>query len=75
MLGDVAFFFRLRHLYTAVVADTSSTLFMLTRDDYEQLCASYVDDAEKAMEAMISAVEGNGKAGKSQSSRGESTCA
>lgn len=72
VLGDIAFFFRLRHLYTAVVADTSSTLFTLARDDYEQLCASYVDDADKAMEAMISVVDDSGKAGKSQGSHGES---
>jgi hypothetical protein len=72
VLGDVAFFFRLRHLHTAVVADSSSTLFTLAHDDYEQLCATYVDDAAKAMEAMISVVDDSGKAGKSQGSHGES---
>jgi hypothetical protein len=69
-LAEVSFFFHLRHLYTAVLSDESGTLLVLTYEDYQQLCATYVDDASKAIDVVIGMVQDGGKAGKSQGSRG-----
>ena len=66
-LGEISFFFRLRHLYTAVVGPSTTTLFKLAYDDYKELAASYVDDAERVIEQMISQVEGGAQDGKSAS--------
>ena len=66
-LGEISFFFRLRHLYTTVVGPSTTTLFKLAYDDYKELAASYVDDAEHVIEQMISQVEGGAQDGKSAS--------
>lgn len=71
-LAEVSFFFRLRHLNTCVVSDGSATLLVLSHDDYQQLCATYVEDASKAIDVIITLVQDGGKAGKSQGSRGSS---
>jgi hypothetical protein len=68
LLGEASFFFRLRHINTAVVAEGSAMLFMLTYDDYQQLSSAYVDDAAAVMDTIINLVNDSGKAGKSQGS-------
>jgi hypothetical protein len=68
LLGEAAFFFRLHHINTAVVAEGSTTLFLLLYDDYHQLCSTYVKDAAAVMETIIDLVNDAGKAGKSQGS-------
>ena len=73
LLGEASFFFRLRHINTAVVAEGSTMLFVLSYDDYQQLSSAYVTDAAAVMEIIIDLVNDSGKAGKSQGSSGESS--
>jgi CRP-like cAMP-binding protein len=68
LLGEASFFFRLRHINTAVVAEGSTMLFVLSYDDYQQLSSAYVNDAAAVMDIIIELVNGAGKAGKSQGS-------
>lgn len=68
LLGEASFFFRLRHINTAVVAEGSTMLFVLSYDDYQQLCSAYVNDAAAVMDIIIDLVNDSGKAGKSQGS-------
>jgi hypothetical protein len=69
LLAEISFFFRLRHLYTAIVGKVSTTLFKLTIEDYQQLSATYVDDADIAINQVINSLEAaSGAAGKSQTS-------
>lgn len=67
LLGELPFFFRLRHIYTAQVGKAASTLYVLSHDSYQQVCASYADDSVAVLEVITDTVE---KAGvtKSQSS-------
>lgn len=73
LLGEASFFFRLRHINTAVVAEGSTMLFVLSYDDYQQLSSAYVTDAAAVMEIIIDLVNDSGKAGKSQGSSGGSS--
>jgi ankyrin repeat protein len=68
LIADLAFVFRLRHLYSACVGKASSTLFILSVDAYHHVCSTYVDDAAKVVETTIHAVELSGAQGKSQTS-------
>lgn len=68
LLGEASFFFRLRHINTAVVAEGSTMLFVLSYDDYQQLSSAYVSDAAAVMDIIIDLVNDSGKAGKSQGS-------
>jgi hypothetical protein len=68
ILGEVAFIFRLRHLYSACVGKASATLFTLSADAYQHVCSTYVEDAGKVVEEIIHAVEMSGSPGKSQTS-------
>jgi ankyrin repeat protein len=68
VVGELAFIFRLRHLFTACVGKTSSTLFTLPSDSYQHVCSTYLDDASKVVEAVIQTVASGGSAGKSQAS-------
>ena len=68
LLGEASFFFRLRHINTAVVAEGSTMLFVLSYDDYQQLSSAYVSDAAAVMDIIIDLVNDAGKAGKSQGS-------
>ena len=67
LLGELPFFFRLRHIYTAQVGKAATTLYVLSHDSYQQVCASYADDSVAVLEVITDTVE---KAGvtKSQSS-------
>ena len=67
-LGEISFFFRLRHTHTAVVGRSAATLFKLRYDDYLQLAATYADDAEQVLAAVIAKVEAAGGAGGSKAS-------
>jgi hypothetical protein len=73
LLAEVSFFFRLRHLYTATVGKASTSLFKLTYEDYQQLSASYVDDADIAITQVISNLEASGGAANKSQSSVEST--
>lgn len=64
-VGEVAFFFRLRHLNSACAGKTQSTVFALVYTDYQQIAASYVDDDNKVLEALLDWVD-SGKSEKSQ---------
>jgi hypothetical protein len=68
LLGEASFFFRLRHINTAVVAEGSTMLFVLSYDDYQQLSSAYVNDAAAVMDIIIDQVNDSGRAGKSQGS-------
>jgi hypothetical protein len=68
LLGETAFFFQLRHINTATVAEGSTMLFVLSYEDYQQLGSTYVDDAAQVMELIIDLTNDTGKAGKSQGS-------
>jgi hypothetical protein len=70
LLGETAFFFRLRHINSAAVGEGSTMLFALSYDDYQQLGSAYVEDAAKVMDIIIDLVSDSGKAGKSQGSAG-----
>lgn len=69
LLGELAFFFRLRHLFTAVVGKAIATVFTLSYKAYQQVCATYVDDSSTLLEAITNMVDrAGGLSGKSQSS-------
>jgi hypothetical protein len=68
LVGEASFFFRLHHINTAVVAEGSTSLFVLLYDDYHQLSSAYVKDATAVMDTIIDLVSSAGKAGKSQGS-------
>jgi hypothetical protein len=70
MVGEIAFFFRLRHITAASIGKAQATLFALSHDDYHQLSATYIDDATKLIESLTRTVEAQGPAGKSQASSG-----
>lgn len=42
-----------RHLQSAVVGKSSSTLFKMGWDEYQQIASTYVDDASHALEQVI----------------------
>jgi len=68
LIGEVAFLFRLRHVQSAHIGKATATLFLLSSDDYQHVCASYVDDAAKVVEELIHTVESGSSAGRSQAS-------
>lgn len=59
-MGEVSFFFRLRHLYTACVGKTRATVFLLPYNDYKQLAATYPDDDATLLASLTDSV-GTGK--------------
>lgn len=67
-VGEIAFFFRLRHLTAASLGKAQATLYALSLDDYQQLSATYADDDNKLIEGLTRTVEATGPAGKSQTS-------
>eukprot|EP00892_Ulva_mutabilis_P004253 jgi/Ulvmu1/219/UM001_0223.1 len=60
-VGELSFFFRLRHLYTACVGKNRATVFVLPYSDYKQLAATYVDDDAAVLAALVDSA-GTGKA-------------
>ena len=62
-----------RHLYSAVVGKSSSTLFKMSWDDYQQISATYVDDSSRAVEQVIANLDDSGNVDKSQSSMNSAT--
>ena len=68
LLGELPFFFRLRHVCTAVVGKSAATLFTISHRAYQQVCAAYVDDSAVLIESITSMVDRGGSGGKSQSS-------
>lgn len=74
-VGELAFIFRLRHLCSASVGKQIATLFALSVDDYQHLCATYVEDAGKVVEEIIQTVDSTGAAGKSQASANSASSA
>lgn len=64
-VGELAFFFRLRHIHSACVGKTKAAVFALAYTDYKQLAATYVEDDDYVLEALVESVD-SGKADKSQ---------
>eukprot|EP00892_Ulva_mutabilis_P004198 jgi/Ulvmu1/214/UM001_0218.1 len=64
-VGELAFFFRMRHMHSACAGRTRSTVFALAYTDYKQIAASYVDDDNTVLEALLDSVD-SGKSEKSQ---------
>lgn len=52
-VGELSFFFRLRHLYTACVGKNRASVFVLPHNDYKQLAATYVDDDAAVLTALV----------------------
>jgi ankyrin repeat protein len=67
-VGEVSFFFRMRHIYTAMVGKATAMLFVLSYDDFKQLAATYVDDHSTLMEALVSLSEANSNPARSAKS-------
>jgi ankyrin repeat protein len=67
LLGEIPFFFRLRHIFTAQVGKLSAVLYVLSLDAYQQVCKSYTDDNTRVLEVVTGMVERSGVT-KSQSS-------
>lgn len=59
-VGELQYFFRLRHLTTACVGQASAMLFVLTHEDFKQLSATYVEDNSIIMEALITSFSTDG---------------
>lgn len=57
LVGELSFFFRLRHLHTACVGRTMATVFMLPYNDYKQLAATYVDDDTAILVSLANSVQ------------------
>ena len=68
LLGELPFFFRLRHVCTAMVGKAAATLYTISHKAYQQVCATYVDDSAVLIESITGMVERGGNGGKSQSS-------
>lgn len=56
-MGELSFFFRLRHLHTACVGRTMATVFMLPYNDYKQLAATYIDDDAAVLVSLANSVQ------------------
>jgi hypothetical protein len=60
LLGEIPFFFRLRHIFTAQVGKAAAVLFVLSLDAYQQVCKSYADDSVRVLEVITNMVERSG---------------
>lgn len=60
VIGELAFFFRLRHLHTACVGRIRATVFMLPYHDYKQLAATYTEDDATVLSSLANSVDSLG---------------